>query len=84
MAPVTDSFPRQNARTQRFTLGEPRNLSVSTDGERVVFLRSGAGDDSVNALWVLDVATGEERLIADPRTLLKVDDPVDGELTAEE
>jgi dipeptidyl-peptidase 4 len=64
---VTDSFPRHSARTQRFTLGEPRNVSVSPDGERVVFLRSAAGDDPVNALWVLDVETGEERLVADPR-----------------
>jgi dipeptidyl-peptidase-4 len=81
---VSDSFPRQYARTQRFTLGEPRNVAVSPDGERVVFLRSSAGDDPVNALWVLDVATGEERLVADPRTLLGLDDPADGELTTEE
>jgi dipeptidyl-peptidase-4 len=67
---VTDSFPRQHARTQRFTLGEPRNITVSPDGQRVVFLRSAGGSDPVNALWVLDVATGTERLVADPRTLL--------------
>ena len=81
---MSDSFPRQYARTQRFTLGEPRNVSVSPDGERVVFLRSSAGDDPVNALWVLDVGTGDERLVADPRTLLGLDDPTDGELTDEE
>jgi dipeptidyl-peptidase 4 len=60
-----DTFPRQYARTQRFTLGEPRNLTVSDDGERVVFLRSAGGTDSVNSLWVLDVDSGEERLVAD-------------------
>ena len=81
---MSDSFPRQYARTQRFTLGEPRNVVVSPDGERVVFLRSSAGDDPVNALWVLDVATGDERLVADPRVLLGLDDPATGELTAEE
>ena len=81
---MSDSFPRQYARTQRFTLGEPRNVSVSPDGERVVFLRSSAGDDPVNALWVLDVGTGEERLVADPRTLLGLDDPAAGDLTDEE
>jgi len=37
---VTDTFPRQYARTQRLTLGEPRNVTVSPDGRRVVFLRS--------------------------------------------
>jgi dipeptidyl-peptidase-4 len=73
---VSDSFPRQHARTQRFTLGAPRNVTVSPDGRRVVFLRSSAGDDPVNALWVLDVDTDDddgtiaERQIADPRALL--------------
>ena len=37
---MTDTFPRQYARTQRLTLGEPRNVTVSPDGRRVVFLRS--------------------------------------------
>ena len=54
-----DTFPRQYARTQRFTLGEPRNLEVSADGQRVVFLRSAGGSDPVTSLWVLDVATGD-------------------------
>ena len=39
------SFPRLSARTQRFTLGEPRNVVVSGDGTRVVFLRSRSGTD---------------------------------------
>lgn len=64
-----DTFPRQWARTQRLTLGAPRDLTASPDGERVVFLRSRAGDDPVNCLWVLDVATGIERLVADPADL---------------
>lgn len=71
---VIDSFPKQFARTQRFTLGEPRNVTVSSDGRRVSFLRSESGDDPVNSLWVLDTDTGEERLIADPRALLSSDD----------
>lgn len=79
---MTDSFPRQYARTQRFTLGEPRNITVSPDGQRVVFLRSRAGDDPVNCLWMLDLATGEERLEADPLHLLGVID--DDDLPAEE
>ena len=65
----TESFPRRQARTQRFTLGEPRNIRVSDDGARVAFLRSSGPVDPVNALWVLDVATGTERLAADPRRL---------------
>ena len=76
-APTTDSFPRQYARTRRFSLGEPRNLVVSPDGKRVVFIRSRSGDDPVNCLYVLDVDSGDERLIADPVTLLVNDDPDD-------
>ena len=72
-----DTFPRQYARTQRFTLGEPRNISVSPDGRRVVFLRSSAGDDPRNALWVTDTRSGEERCVADPRTLLADTDDLD-------
>ena len=68
---MTDTFPRQHARTQRFTLGEPRNITVSADGRRVLFLRSASGSDPVNSLWVLDTETGEERLVADPRSLQK-------------
>jgi dipeptidyl-peptidase 4 len=79
---VADTFPRQYARTRRFTLGEPRNVTVSPDGERVVFLRSRAGDDPVNCLWIVDAHTGDERLVADPVELLSgtehdVDDPTD-------
>ncbi|MEY2445615.1 MAG: dipeptidyl-peptidase 4 [Ilumatobacteraceae bacterium] len=72
-----DSFPRQYARTQRFSLGAPRNIVVSPDGQRVVFIRSRAGDDPVNCLYVFDVASGEERLIADPLVLLAEVDPDD-------
>ena len=65
----TESFPRRQALTRRFTLGEPRDIRVSDDGARVAFLRSSGPVDAVNALWVLDVATGVERLVADPREL---------------
>ena len=64
-----DSFPRRQALTRRFTLGEPRDFRVSGDGARVAFLRSSGPTDPVNSLWVLDVASGAERLVADPREL---------------
>ena len=67
---IGDTFPRQNARTQRFTLGEPRNVVVSSDGKRVIFLRSANGSDLVNSLWVCNVDTGSENCVADPRLLL--------------
>jgi dipeptidyl-peptidase-4 len=74
MPDTTDTFPRQNARTQRFTLGAPRDVTVAADGSLVAFLRSAGPEDPVTALWVLDVASGEERCVADPRRLLADDD----------
>jgi dipeptidyl-peptidase-4 len=66
---MTESFPRQQARTRHFTLGLPRSFQISPSGDRVAFLRSRGGDDPVTCLWVLDVATGAERLVADPAVL---------------
>ncbi len=66
---MTESFPRQEARTRRFTLGVPRAFRVSPDGSRVVYLRTAGGADPVTCLWVLDVASGRERLVADPRAM---------------
>src|SRR5215475_10376296 len=66
---MTDSFPRQAARTKNFTLGAPRSFHISPDGQTVLFLRSQGGTDPVNCLWALDVATSRERLIADPQRL---------------
>ena len=63
---MTDTFPRQYARTRGFNLGVPRAFTVAAHGERVAFVRSPAGDDPLASLWVYDVG-GEERLIFDPR-----------------
>ncbi|HEX7247940.1 MAG TPA: DPP IV N-terminal domain-containing protein, partial [Actinomycetota bacterium] len=63
---MTDSFPRQYARTRGFNLGLPRAFRIADDGSRVAFLRTRAGDDTVAGLWVLDVATGEEREVYHP------------------
>lgn len=69
---MTDAdYPAQLARTRRFTLGIPRGLTVAADGSRVAFLRSTAGDEPAMCLWILDVAEGSERLVADPRELLE-------------
>jgi dipeptidyl-peptidase 4 len=62
---ATDRFPQQYARTRRFTLGRPRSFSVAPDGTRVAFLRSPAGDDPNTSLWVLDVQSGQERMVMD-------------------
>ncbi len=69
---MSESYPRLSARTQRFTLGAPRNLAVSPDGSRVVFLRSGSGTDRTTMLWVADLDTDSvtERVAVDPRAVL--------------
>ncbi|MET7300276.1 prolyl oligopeptidase family serine peptidase [Embleya sp. NPDC005575] len=62
------TFPRQYARTQRFTQGAPRSFGIA-DG-RITFLRSKTADDPTTCLWTLDPETGVERLVADPAVLL--------------
>jgi dipeptidyl-peptidase 4 len=77
---MTDSYPRQHARTRGFSLGVPRSFHVSPDGQMVAFLRSKGGSDPVNCLWVLDVGSRKERLIADPGQFGRLgakDDPVE-------
>ena len=69
MSKSIDTFPRQYARTQRLSLGEPRTFTVSNDGSRVAFVRTPSGDDHINLLWVYDVATQKERLLLDPRNV---------------
>jgi dipeptidyl-peptidase 4 len=80
---MSQAFPRQVARTQKFTLGAPRAFTVAPDGRRVAFLRSRAGDDRTTCLWVLDLdaEVTAERLVADPNALLSGGDE---ELSAEE
>ena len=66
---MTMSFPRQSARTRRFTLGAARGFQIAADGSFVAFLRSRGGTDPVTCLWTVDTADGTERLIADPAAL---------------
>jgi len=73
---VTESFPRQSAATRNFQLGAPRSFQVSESGEQVLFLRSDSGRDSVNSLWIYDVASRIETKFADPRALLADDSEV--------
>jgi dipeptidyl-peptidase 4 len=66
-------YPELAARTRRFSHGAPRAVTVASDGSRVVFLRSGGPEDPADALWLFDVPSATERLVADPAMLL---DPV--------
>jgi dipeptidyl-peptidase-4 len=64
------SFPRQQARTLRFSLGVPHAFSIAPDGSRIAFLRAPSGTDPTTCLWVWDPASGTEHLVADPKALL--------------
>ncbi|WP_033291707.1 S9 family peptidase [Amycolatopsis jejuensis] len=63
-------FLRRQARTQRFTLGAPKQFRVAPDGSRVLFLRSATGTDPRHSLWSFDLATGEETKLVDAAELL--------------
>ena len=67
---MTESFPRQSAATRNFQLGAPRSFHIAESGNQVLFLRSDSGRDSVNSLWIYDVANRIEKKFADPRILL--------------
>jgi dipeptidyl-peptidase-4 len=78
IAPLYDldvDYPELAARTRRFTRGAPRTVRVANDGSRVIFLRSTGPEDPVDSLWLLDVASATERLVADPTVLLGPDTP---------
>ncbi|WP_158894339.1 S9 family peptidase [Amycolatopsis anabasis] len=74
------SFLRKQARTQRFTLGAPKEFRVSPDGSRLLFLRAESGFDRRNSLWALDLAAGAESKVVDAARLL----PGEEELPPEE
>ncbi|QGG42216.1 S9 family peptidase [Aeromicrobium yanjiei] len=67
---MTVSYPRLAARTLRFTLGIPRNITVSPDGRTVRFIRTPDGVTRTGQLWEHDVETGTESILVDPVALL--------------
>lgn len=74
---VTESFPRLQARTRRFTLGAPSDVTLSPDGQRVAFLQSGGPTDPVKRLHVANVDVKfAPRVVADPALLLSADEEV--------
>lgn len=69
--PVTidTSFLRQYAETRRFSAGQPAGARLTSDGNAVVFLRSGARS-AVQTLFVTDVKTGQTHELLTPDSLL--------------
>jgi dipeptidyl-peptidase 4 len=70
------SFPREHARTRRFSLGVPRSAVVAPDGRRVLFLRAAGPEDPATSLWQLDLteADPQERCVLDAAVLDADDD----------
>ncbi len=69
---MSDTFPRQYARTRRLSLGEPKAFRIAPHGSRIVFLRSLGGSDPVNRLWTAERSpqgSWTERIACDPTTL---------------
>ncbi len=50
-------------------LGVPQAFHISPDGRRVTFLRGRDGTDTAACLWMLDLESGGERIVADPREI---------------
>jgi dipeptidyl-peptidase-4 len=73
-APPQDTFPRQNARTLRFSLGRPRSFHVSDDGSSVLFVRSASGTDRIGRLWRWTPEDGEVELVDPARILAGADE----------
>ncbi|MEV6282257.1 prolyl oligopeptidase family serine peptidase [Kribbella sp. NPDC051770] len=68
-----ETYPAQAARTQRFSLGQPKAFTSTPDGARVLFLRTRGPEDRTSCLWLLD-GDGERLLVAPEQ--LGADGPV--------
>lgn len=72
---MSDTFLRQQARSQHFTLGAPRQIIPSEDGSVVFFVRSQGPFDARGCLWRIDVSAGaDEQLLVDPLHLAEEKD----------
>lgn len=76
---VTESFPRLQARTHRFTLGSPSHVSISADGRRLAYLQSTGPTDAVKRLLIADLDDSDQQLAVSesgrPQAALPVLDP---------
>ena len=66
---TSDDFPAAYARSQRFSIGVPRNVTVIADGTRVLYLRSHDGEDPAMCLWQIDLESGKDKRLACPKLL---------------
>ena len=64
-----ETFPRQYARTRRFTVGAPRSFAISPNGHSISYLQSSSGSDPSNKLWIHNPQSQTSVLLADPQDL---------------
>ena len=72
--PAAAGYPRENARTLRYSLGRPRSFTISADGQRVLFVRSESGTSRTGDLWSFDIETGEETCLVNAAQLIGGDE----------
>ncbi len=58
-----DEFPRQYARTRRFTSGAPRDFQLAANDSLLLFLRATSDAAPALTLWAFDTETGDERQV---------------------
>ncbi|MDP6144565.1 MAG: prolyl oligopeptidase family serine peptidase [Acidimicrobiales bacterium] len=66
-----ETFPRQHARTRRFTVGAPRSFAIASKNSLISFLQSSSGSDPMNKLWTLNPHSQNLQMLADPENLVK-------------
>ena len=64
-----ETFPKQYARTRRFTVGAPRSFAISPNGHSISYLQSSSGSDPSNKLWIHNPQSQTSMLLADPQNL---------------
>ncbi|MDP9814060.1 S9 family peptidase [Spirilliplanes yamanashiensis] len=76
-------YPELADRTDRLRHGAPHAVAVGGDGARVSFLRTPGATSSAAGLWTYTVASGAERLVADPGRLIEGEpEPLPGGIRA--
>ncbi|RKE22814.1 prolyl oligopeptidase family serine peptidase [Streptomyces sp. TLI_171] len=65
----TDPYLALSAATGRFSYGSPRAVTLAADATRALFLRSTGPTDPVERLWLHDLASGQQRMVADPAAI---------------
>jgi dipeptidyl-peptidase-4 len=82
VAPLKNpEFLSQFAATNRFRLGQPGGITVTPQGDAVLFLRAAGPRSFTQDLWLFDVATGQERVLLTAEQVLAGEEE---KLTAEE